>query len=93
MTQDVSNRKYRLIEMITDLEDEKSLFELEAYLTALRGREADYRGVIKPLREEVSVALLIEEQSYKPVSKAEVDQLAAELDIEDPIEELLQMLD
>jgi len=92
MTQDLANRKYKLIEEITDINNEGVLIELEEYLVKLRAKR-DWHDIVKPIREEISIEELKKEQGYKPISKEEFDKLVEELDIEEPIEELLSMLD
>ena len=92
MTQDLANRKYKLIEEITDINDEGELLELEEYLQKLKTKR-EWHDIVKPIREEISIEELKKEQGYKPISKEEFDKLVEELDIEEPIEELLSMLD
>ena len=92
MTQDLADRKYKLIEEITDINNEGVLIELEEYLVKLRAKR-DWHDIVKPIREEISIEELKKEQGYKPISKEEFDKLVEELDIEEPIEELLSMLD
>ena len=45
--------------------------------------------VVKPVREKITVEDLIHEQNYKGFDRAAFDKLVTELDIQDPIEELL----
>lgn len=92
MTKDLSSIKYKLIEEITDIHNEEELLELEEYVQQLKARK-DWQDIIKPLRKDISVEQLKLEQGYEPISKKEFDQLAEDLDITDPIEELLSMLD
>jgi len=92
MTQDLAKWKYKLIEEITDINNEDELIELEEYLVNLRTKR-DWHDIVKPIREEISIEELKKEQGYKPISKEEFDKLVEELDIEEPIEELLSMLD
>lgn len=92
MTKDLSSIKYKLIEEITDIHNEEELLELEEYVQQLKARK-DWQDIIKPVRKDISVEQLKLEQGYEPISKKEFDQLAEDLDITDPIEELLSMLD
>ncbi|HKK79616.1 MAG TPA: hypothetical protein VJ933_08305 [Phaeodactylibacter sp.] len=91
MTKDLSSIKYKLIEEITDIHNEEELLELEEYVQQLKARKG-WQDIIKPVRKDISIEQLKREQGYKPISKKEFDQLAEELDITDPIEELLLML-
>jgi NDP-sugar pyrophosphorylase family protein len=92
MTKDLENIKYKLIEEITDLNNEEELIELEEYLQKIKSRK-DWHEIIKPVREEISIEQLKQEQRYEPISKEEFDKLVEDLDIEEPIEDLLSMLD
>lgn len=92
MTKDLSNIKYKLIEEITDINNEDELIELKEYLQELKSRK-DWHKIIKPVREDMSIEQLKHEQGYKPISKKEFDELAEDLKIEESIEELLSMLD
>jgi hypothetical protein len=48
---------------------------------------------IKPLRKSISVEALIEEQAYQPIQKEIFYEKTSQLKIEEPLEELLAMLD
>ena len=47
--------------------------------------------VVKPVREKITVEDLIQKQNYKGFDRAAFDKLVTELDIQDPIEELLAL--
>lgn len=92
MTQDLANRKYKLIEEITGIDNEEELVELEAHLQRLKTKR-EWHDIVRPMREEISIEALKKEQGYEPISKEEFDRLVKELDIQESIEELLSMLD
>jgi len=49
--------------------------------------------MMQPTRPHVTVAELVKEQNYQPIPREEFYKLADELDIQEPIEDLLKMLD
>lgn len=85
------NRKYQLISAIQEIQDEQELAELEQHLKMLRAKR-QFGDIIQPLRDTISIADLKAEQGDKIFNRAEFDALVAELDIQEPIEELLAML-
>ena len=92
MTKDLADIKYKLIEKITGINNEEELIELEEYLQKIKSRK-NWHGIIKPVREDISIEQLKLEQRYVPISKEEFDELVEDLDIKEPIEELLSLLD
>ena len=51
-----------------------------------------FNRIIKPMRKSMTVEDLIKEQNYKGFDRARFDKLIDELDIQDPIDELLNSL-
>jgi hypothetical protein len=49
-------------------------------------------GIIKHLRKDLTLHELLEEQHFKGFDRKELDKLAKEINIQEPIEELLAML-
>lgn len=92
MTANINSLKYELISQITELENEQEIIELQQHIKLLRAKR-QFGDVIKPIRETISVQQLKAEQGDKRFNRAEFDALVAELDIQEPIEELLAMLD
>lgn len=48
--------------------------------------------LVKPMKEKLDIEELIKEQHYQDADKVFIDVLADEMQIEEPIEELLEML-
>jgi len=91
MTRPLDSRKYRLIQAIMDMEDEAMLAKFEGLIAADTDVEL-LEKMMQPTRPHVTVAELVKEQNYKPIPREEFYQLADELDIQEPIEDLLKML-
>lgn len=92
MTRPLDSRKYRLIQAIMDMEDETKLAQFEAFIAADTDVEV-LENMMQPTRPHVTVDELVKEQNYQPIPREEFYKLADELDIQEPIEDLLKMLD
>ena len=66
---------------------------LEAVSAMLKGLSTEHliHQITRPMRETLTVEDLIREQNYKGFDRKGFDKLVAELDIQDPIEELLAL--
>ena len=51
-----------------------------------------FRLAVKPIHQSVTIQQLIDEQNYTPIKAEEFYKEVAELNIEEPLEELLAML-
>ena len=51
-----------------------------------------FNRIVKPIRKTITVEDMIREQNYKGFDREGFDKLVKELDIQDPIEELLNEL-
>lgn len=92
MTKNIDSLKIKLIEEITSITSKEELDHLVKYikLTRLSGLHGN---IFKGTRKSINVDELKKEQNYKGINRDEFDKLVAELNIEEPIEELLAMLD
>jgi len=85
-------RKYYLIEEIMRVTDEEVLSKFEEILKDYRQNLDSIKYLIRPMRKKTDIDQLVEEQGYKGIDKAKIDQLVEEIGIEEPIEDLLEML-
>lgn len=88
----IETRKYQLIEEIMRVTDEQILSKFEEILKEYHQTMDSIQHLVKPTRSKTSVDQLIEEQGFKGIDKAKMDQLIEEIGIEEPIEDLLEML-
>ncbi len=88
----IETRKYQLIEEIMRTTDEQILGKFEEILKEYHQSMGSIKHLVKPTRSKTNVDQLVKEQGYKGVDKAKVDQLIEEINIEEPIEDLLKML-
>ena len=82
-------RKYKLISQITSLRDEAEIALLEVVFKNLTTGDALLQKLAKPMRKRLNIEALIKEQGFKGVDRKKFDALVAEIDVQEPIEELL----
>lgn len=93
MTKKFDDRKYRVIEKIIKIEDERLLFALEEQLEQIDVESDDlWTRVMKPIRKSITIDDMIKEQNYKPIQADAFFAQAEELEIEESLEELLAEL-
>lgn len=85
-------RKYYLIEEIMRVTDGEVLSKFEEILKDYHQNLDSIKYLIRPMRKKTDIDQLVEEQGYKGIDKAKIDQLVEEIGIEEPIEDLLEML-
>jgi len=92
MTVNLNHRKQQLIQRIAQIKEEKHLLMLEQYVMDIEQENIDFEAIFKPAKKTITVEELIEEQNYKGIDKAKMDRLIDEMDIQEPLEDLLKML-
>lgn len=90
MVINLENRKYRLIERIMKLDNDLAISKLEEQIRKIE--EEKFWLAVKPMRRNVTVEQLKEEQNYKPISKETFFKDAETLNITEPLDDLLKML-
>lgn len=96
MTLSVGDWKLKLIEEILQLKEEHSLRKIEQeikFLSEAEKKAAQLKSIFKPLRLSISVKEMKKEQGYQPIKRSTFYKKAAKLKIEEPLDELLLMLD
>ena len=92
----VGDWKLKLIEEILQLKEEQSLRKIEReirFLSEAEKNKTKLKLVIRPTRKSISIEEMKKEQGYKPIQKESFYRKVAKLKIEEPLEELLSMLD
>jgi hypothetical protein len=85
----IDTLKYEILAKIASIQNEAVLQRVKEMLESIsKDNDLLYR-VVKPIREKITIEDMIHEQNYKGFNRAEFDKIATELDIQDPIEELL----
>ena len=88
----LKTRKYRLIELINNLDDEILVSKLEGLFDVLNGEDSSLLELNKPMRDKLDIDELIKEQNYKHPSKELLNKIIKEANIEESIEDLLEMI-
>ena len=84
--------KYEIFAEIFKTEDEAILKMIKDILQKVSSENDLFNRIVKPMRKTMTVEDLIKEQNYKGFDRARFDKLIDELDIQDPIDELLNSL-
>jgi hypothetical protein len=83
--------KYELLAKIVSIQNEADLQRVREMLESLsKDNDLLYR-IVKPVREKITIEDMIKEQDYKGFDRNAFDKLVIEMDIQDPIEELLAL--
>jgi len=84
--------KLKIINRILSLKDTHTLKIIEKSLEDVELNKDVINKLNKPMRKSIDVEQLKKEQNYKPVNKKEFFRKIKELNIEEPLEELLGMI-
>jgi uncharacterized protein YjgD (DUF1641 family) len=87
------NRKYKLIEEIMKISDDALLSGLEQHFKQYIENFQSISHLVKPTRDKLDIDELIKEQNYQGADKTVIDDLIKDMAIEEPIEELLKMVE
>ena len=85
-------KRMSLIELIMEVSDEELLDAIREEALQLIQRaekKPDPFDAVKPIRENVSLEQLMEEQNYKPIDYNTFRSLAEKVELDDPIDDLL----
>ena len=86
--------KLNLIKYIMEVVDASKLKKMDFVIRNINKSESkiDLKKFAKPMREYLDVEELKKEQNYKPIDKMEFFEKIKKLEIEEPIERLLEMI-
>ena len=95
-TINLNTRKYELISQVMRIEKEQNVLKIEDFFAKLFYKPVSQKKydeeIFKPMRENITIEEMVKEQNYKGFDRDEFDKLIKELDIQEPIEELLNQL-
>jgi len=92
MTKNIDQKKLDLIKQIADINSVLDIEQLEKQVKLMKMKEK-HQHIFKDLKENMTVEQLKQEQNFKGIDRKEFDNLVHQLDIQEPFEELLLMLD
>ena len=87
----LETRKYNIITQITSLNNELAIQELENFIRNIT-MQLYYSNLIKPMRKDLVINDMIQEQQYNGVNRQYLDSIVQEMDIKEPINELIAMV-
>jgi len=88
----LENRKHNFISKIKLVDDERILSRLEVVINNLTHSDDILNKLVRPVRKHLDIDALIKEQNYRGIDRQEFDQIVDELEIREPVEDLLEML-
>jgi hypothetical protein len=93
-TQTLEILKQNLNFRITKIDKEESLRQIEKVIDLVehspnKKQMEMLKELSKPIKEKTDIEEMIREQNWKPIDRKEFDRLVKELDIQEPLEQLL----
>ena len=85
-------RKYKLISQINSLKNDAEITRLEVVFKNLAANEDLLQKLAKPMRKHLDIAELVKGQGFKGVDRKNFDALIKDLDVKEPLNELLAMI-
>jgi len=88
----MDNKKALLIRQISETKDEALLNKLEAVVETSGRNHHILDQISGPVEKHFDLEAIKKAQNFKPVDKEEFNRLIEEANIQEPIEELLEMI-
>ncbi|MCO6488658.1 MAG: hypothetical protein J5I98_09590 [Phaeodactylibacter sp.] len=90
----IETKKLHLIKRIMEIDDESIIDKIDE-LVGEKPEKDIYPILIKlskPIEKKIDIEKVKKEQNFQPIDKDEINRLIKEADIQEPIEELLEMI-
>ncbi|MEN0003895.1 MAG: hypothetical protein AAF798_07115 [Bacteroidota bacterium] len=91
MTKNIDQKRHQIIKEINELVSEHELEAVSQFLKEVRWLK-EHGAIFKDMKDTISLDKLVEEQNFKGMDEAQFNQLVEQLDIQEPIQELLDQL-
>lgn len=90
----IETKKLHLIKRIMEIDDESIIDKIDELVGERPDKDIDsiLRKMSKPIEKKLDIEKVKKEQNFQPIDKAEIERLIKEADIQEPIEELLEMI-
>ncbi|CAN5579676.1 hypothetical protein BH20ACI4_BH20ACI4_08910 [soil metagenome] len=93
-TETLNERKINLIVRITKLDREDAVRKIEETVDIIEKQPTEKQlemleKLAKPIREKLDIEELKREQNWKPINREKFDKLVREIDIQEPLEQLI----
>ncbi len=89
---EIDSKKQHLIEEIKEISDDNLLLGLGLLIQQWKAKNAALLRLVKPHRKTLDIEVLKKGQNYKGFDKKLFDSLIKDLNIQEPIEELVAMI-
>ncbi|HKK65207.1 MAG TPA: hypothetical protein VJ967_05065 [Clostridia bacterium] len=90
----IETKKLHIIKRIMEIEDTSIINKIDELIGERPEKDIHsiLRKMSKPMEQTIDIEKVKKEQNFQPIDKDEIDRLIKEADIQEPIEELLEML-
>ena len=90
----IETKKLHLIKRIMEIDDESIIDKIDELVGERLEKDIDsiLRKMSKPIEKKLDIEKVKKEQNFQPIDKDEIERLIKEADIQEPIEELLEMI-
>ncbi len=86
----LETKKINLISQIITFNNEQIISELEHIINAI-SLQSHYSKLFKPVKADLFISEMIKDQNYNGVNRQKFESIITDLDIQEPISELLSI--
>ncbi|MCF8373684.1 MAG: hypothetical protein K9H64_18835 [Bacteroidales bacterium] len=88
---DIEVRKHKIIKKLKRLDDENSILRIENFINTLAPNSDSQNEIFKPMQKSICIEDMKIQQNYSGIDRTFIDSLIQEIDLHEPIEQLLAM--
>lgn len=88
---DIEVRKHKIIRKLKKLDNENSILKIEDFINTVCPNSNTPNEIFKSMRKTISIEDMKIEQSYSGIDRMYMDDLIQEIDLQEPIRQLLTM--
>jgi negative regulator of sigma E activity len=93
-TEILEAKKQNLLVRISKLDREEAVLQVEKVVDLVEKYPTEkqletLKKLAKPMRKKTDINELIKEQNWKPINREEFDKMIKEIDIQEPLEQLI----
>lgn len=88
----IKDKKRQVIEKVASIANDHLLDSINQLIDNFPAEDADLDQLVKPMRDTLDIDQLKVEQNYQGFNRAKTEQLIKEIDLQEPLEELLKSI-
>ncbi|MGB3849511.1 MAG: hypothetical protein WA958_06050 [Tunicatimonas sp.] len=88
----IETKRRQILERVSDISDSELLDTIGSIIDNYQPTDTDLERLSKPMRETLDVEQLKIEQGYRGFNQSRTDRLIKEINLQEPLEELLAMI-